>query len=122
MNKRIKSFLYAGTGIKEVVLAEMNMRIHIVVALLVVICGFVLGITIFEWLVCLICIALVITAEMFNTAIETVVNLVSPQKNSLARKAKDVAAGAVLVSAIFAAIAGLLIFVPKLYLLFKPLF
>ena len=54
-------------------------------------------------------------AELFNTALETVVNLVSPEKNELARKAKDISAGAVLIVAIFSAIIGLIIFLPKVF-------
>lgn len=113
MKKRINSFKYAGQGIREVILGEINMRIHIFLAFMVVVCGLIFNISVFEWLVCVLCFAVVMTAEMLNTAIETVVDLVSPDKHELARKAKDVAAGAVLLSAFFAAIAGLLIFIPK---------
>lgn len=113
MKKRIKSFKYAIRGIQDVISGEMNMRIHLFIAVLVVIFGLVFKISNTEWLVCVLCFALVMTAEMLNTAIETVVDLVSPDKHELARKAKDVAAGAVLISAFFAAIAGLLIFIPK---------
>lgn len=114
MKKRIKSFKYAIRGIQDVISDEMNMRIHLFIAVLVVICGLVFNISNVEWLVCVLCFAVVMTAEMINTAIETVVDLVSPSKHELARKAKDVAAGAVLLSAFFSAIAGLMIFVPKL--------
>ena len=113
MKKPIKSFKYAIRGIQDVISGEMNMRIHLFIAVLVVIFGLVFKISNIEWLVCVLCFALVMTAEMLNTAIEAVVDLVSPEKHELARKAKDVAAGAVLLSAFFAAIAGLLIFIPK---------
>lgn len=114
MKKRIKSFKYAIRGIKDVISGEMNMRIHLFITVLVVISGLVFKITYTEWLVCVLCFAVVMTAEMINTAIEAIVDLVSPSKHELARKAKDVAAGAVLLSAILSAIAGLMIFVPKL--------
>jgi len=114
MKKRIKSFKYAIRGIQDVISGEMNMRIHLFIAVLVVIFGLVFNISNVEWLVCVMCFAVVMTAEMINTAIETVVDLVRPSKHELARKAKDVAAGAVLLSAFFSAIAGLMIFVPKL--------
>lgn len=114
MKKRIKSFKYAIRGIKDVISGEMNMRIHLFITVLVVIFGLVFKITYTEWLVCVLCFAVVMTAEMINTAIEAIVDLVSPSRHELARKAKDVAAGAVLLSAILSAIAGLMIFVPKL--------
>jgi len=91
------------------------MHIHLIVAALVVIFGWVLHLSTTEWLLCLLCFGLVITAEMMNTAIENTVDLSSPQKNKLAGKAKDIAAGAVLVSAIIAACIGLIIFIPKIW-------
>ena len=113
LSKRVKSFGYAIAGIKHVFRTQANMKIHVAVAIAVLICGFVFSISITEWLVCLLCFGLVLTAEILNTAIEHVVDLASPNKHPLAKHAKDAAAGAVLVAAVFAAIAGLLIFVPK---------
>lgn len=89
------------------------MRIHFLSAVLVVIAGFATGLSYSEWLIITIMIALVIGAEMINTAIECTVNLASPELHPLAKKAKDVAAGAVLVFAIASVIIGLLIFLPK---------
>ncbi|HEY5589635.1 MAG TPA: diacylglycerol kinase family protein [Paludibacter sp.] len=119
MKKRIKSFGYAGRGIRVVFRSEPNMRIHIVVGLLVLICGFIFKISIIEWILCLLCFGLVLGAEMMNTAIENVVDLVSPNHHILAGKAKDIAAGAVLICAIISVIIGLLIFVPKGWSLFE---
>ena len=113
MNNRIKSFGYAGRGIKIVFGSEPNMKIHIFVAMLVILCGFVFKINITEWILCLLCIGLVFSAEMLNTAIENVVDLASPEHHELAGKAKDIAAGAVLICAIISVVIGLLIFVPK---------
>ena len=113
MKKRIRSFGYAGRGIRLVFATEANMKIHIVIAILVVICGFLFCISRIEWMLCLLCIGLVFGMEMMNTAIENVVNLASPAFHPLAGKAKDIAAGAVLICAIIAVIVGLLIFVPK---------
>lgn len=110
--KLIKSFRYAFYGIFTA-LTEQNMKIHFVSAVVVIIAGFFTDLSISEWLVIILLIALVISTEMVNTAIETVVNLVSPEFHPLAKKAKDVAAGAVLVFAIASAIIGLLIFIPK---------
>lgn len=97
-----------------VIRSEKNMQIHLIVAFLVIIAGFLLSISITEWLICLLCFGLVISAEMINSSIETIVDLISPEKNELAGKAKDIAAGAVLVTAVFSAAAGLIIFIPKL--------
>jgi diacylglycerol kinase len=98
------------------------MRIHLTFTVLVIIFGWILRISITEWLLCLLCFGLVFTAEMVNTAIENVVDLVSPQQNKLAGKAKDIAAGAVLVSAIISACVGLIIFIPKLWAFILSLF
>lgn len=94
------------------------MQIHLIVAFLVVVAGVLLSISLTEWLLCLLCFAMVISAEMFNSAIENVVDLASPQRHKLAENAKDIAAGAVLVTAVFAAIVGLVIFVPKVVEMF----
>ncbi|MEK9198749.1 diacylglycerol kinase family protein [Lysinibacillus halotolerans] len=110
--KLIKSFGYALVGICTS-LKEQNMRIHLFSAVIVVIAGVLTGISITEWLVLIITIALVIGSEMINTAIEAVVNLASPEYHPLAKQAKDVAAGAVLVFAVASVIIGLLIFLPK---------
>jgi diacylglycerol kinase len=120
MKKRLLSFKYAFCGIREVFGNEANMKIHIVIAVLVIICGFVFSISLTEWMFCILCFGLVTGAEMMNTAIEKVVDLVSPDQHPLAGKAKDIAAGAVLICAIFSAIVGLLIFVPKGWHLFAP--
>lgn len=122
MKKRIKSFGYAAKGIRTVLQSETNMKIHAIIAGLVIICGIIFKISPNEWLMCLLCFGLVFSAEMFNTAIETIINLVSPETNPLAGKAKDIAAGAVLVSAIFSATIGLIIFIPKGWRLIEYIF
>jgi diacylglycerol kinase (ATP) len=122
MKKRIKSFGYAAKGIRTVLKSETNMKIHAIIAGLVIIFGIIFKISPNEWLICLLCFGLVFSAEMFNTAIETIVNLVSPETNPLAGKAKDIAAGAVLVSAIFSATVGLIIFIPKGWRLIEYIF
>lgn len=89
------------------------MRIHFISALIVIIAALLTGLTIGEWLIIIMAITLVIGTEMINTAIETLVDLASPDIHPLAKQAKDVAAGAVLVFAIASVIIGLLIFLPK---------
>lgn len=112
--KSINSFKYAFTGMWSAYKSERNMKIHIAVAILVILFGIFLQISTYEWLACIVCFAMVIGAEMFNTAIETVVDIAMPKKDERAKKAKDVAAGAVLVFAIGSAIIGSIIFIPKI--------
>jgi len=112
--KLINSFKYAFTGMWSAYKSERNMKIHIAVAILVILFGVFLQISTYEWLACIVCFAMVIGAEMFNTAIETVVDIAMPKKDERAKKAKDVAAGGVLVFAIGSAIIGSIIFIPKI--------
>ena len=112
--KLINSFKYAFTGMCSAYKSERNMKIHIAVAILVILFGVFLQISTYEWLACIVCFAMVIGAEMFNTAIETVVDIAMPKKDERAKKAKDVAAGGVLVFAIGSAIIGSIIFIPKI--------
>lgn len=112
--KLINSFKYAFTGMWSAYKSERNMKIHIAVAILVILFGVFLQISTYEWIACTVCFAMVIGAEMFNTAIETVVDIAMPKKDERAKKAKDVAAGGVLVFAIGSAIIGSIIFIPKI--------
>ncbi len=113
--KRLRnSFKFAGIGILRAYAGEQNLKIHTVIAILVIIAGFILNITYLEWLVCLILIGLVLMAEFFNTAIEYVVDLASPDIHPLAKAAKDTASAGVLMMAIISAIIGLIIFIPHI--------
>ena len=112
--KLINSFKYAFTGMWSAYKSERNMKIHIAVAILVILFGVFLQISTYEWLACTVCFAMVIGSEMFNTAIETVVDIAMPKKDERAKKAKGVAAGGVLVFAIGSAIIGSIIFIPKI--------
>ncbi|NMD37687.1 MAG: diacylglycerol kinase family protein [Christensenellaceae bacterium] len=114
IKKLISSFKYAGQGIISSFLSERNMKIHIIIMLLVIIMGVVLKINKHEWITCVICFAIVISGELFNTAIETVVDIVLPYQDEKAKLAKDASAGAVLVLATGATIVGIIIFLPKL--------
>lgn len=113
--KLINSFKYAIQGILSSFKTERNMKIHIFVMILVIIAGVILKINKYEWIACILCFAIVISGELFNTAIETVVDMVMPYKNDKAKSAKDIAAGAVLTLAIGAAVIGVIIFVPKIF-------
>lgn len=112
IRKFIKSFGYAIQGIVTV-MREQNFRFHVLSAVIVMIAGLFTGLSIIEWIIIVLVITLVIGAEMFNTAIERVVDLVSPDYHPLAKQAKDIAAAAVLVFAACSVIIGMLIFLPK---------
>lgn len=114
MKKLINSFKYAIQGIFTSFKTEKNMKIHIFIMLLVIVAGLVLKISKLEWIICIILFSIVIAGELFNTAIETVVDMVMPEKNEKAKIAKDVSAGAVLVLAIGSIIIGFMIFIPKI--------
>lgn len=113
--KLINSFKYAIQGIFSSFKTERNMKIHIFIMFLVIISGIILKINKYEWIICVLCFVIVISGELFNTAIETVVDMVMPYKNDKAKIAKDISAGAVLTLAIGAAIVGVIIFVPKIF-------
>lgn len=108
------SFKYAFEGILQAYVGEQNLKIHTVIAILVIIFGFILKISYTEWLVCLVLIGLVLMAEFFNTSIEYLVDLTSPEIHPLAKATKDTASAGVLMMAIISAIIGLIIFIPKL--------
>lgn len=107
-------FRFAVRGISHFFRTQRNARIQLAVAVLVVAAGLFLGLTATEWMVVVICIAMVLAAEMFNTAIELLTDLVSPEYSEKAGRIKDVAAGAVLLTAVAAIIAGLFIFLPRM--------
>lgn len=110
MSRLLKSFQFAFRGIAVAFKEQLNLKIHAVATLLVFGLGFYFKITTTEWLVLLLTSSLVIGLELINTAIEYMVDLVSPEQNPLAGKIKDVASGAVLVGAIGALVIGILIF------------
>ncbi|MGP1538045.1 diacylglycerol kinase family protein [Bacteroides heparinolyticus] len=114
IKKQLYGFGYAWKGIWCCIGKEQNLSFHLIAAIIVVIAGFILSITKIEWTIVILCIGVVIAAELFNTAIERLVDLASPQQHPIAGKVKDIAAGAVLVCAVTAAIIGLIIFVPYL--------
>ena len=109
-----RSFKAAFEGIESTYKREQNIKIHSVIAIIVLIGGFLFRINYIEWLVCLVLIGFVLMAEFFNTAIEYVVDLASPDIHPLAKAAKDTASAGVLMMAIISAIIGCVIFVPKI--------
>ncbi len=110
--KQLKSFGYAWKGIRRCIGKEQNLNFHLLSAMVVCGAGIYVGISRMEWTIVILCIGLVIAAELFNTAMEKLVDLISPEYHPLAGRVKDIAAGAVLICAVTAAIVGLLIFIP----------
>jgi len=119
MKKRLLSFKYAFDGIICVASTEANFQIHIAAAAAALFLGFFLEIGRTEWCLVLLCFAAVLSAEALNSAVERLTNLVSPGRRPEAGAVKDIAAGAVLVSAIMAAAVGGIIFLPKIAALLR---
>lgn len=114
MKRFILGFYFAFQGILNTLKSERNMRVHFLVALLVILAGFYFGLAPLEWLLVGLSISLVIGFELINTAIERVCDLINTSNHPLAKAAKDASAGAVLVAAGFALLVGYLIFFPRL--------
>ena len=115
--RRWWSFQWAFRGLASCFRSQENMRIHFAATVLVVGLGLWLRLAGWEWCAVLGVFALVWMAEIFNTAIEALVDLLSPERRPLAGKVKDLAAGAVLAAALGAVAIGAFIFVPKLWAL-----
>lgn len=114
IKRQVKSFKYALSGLKIVFTEEHNARIHLIVSVIVIACGFIFHISIMEWIVICLAIGLVISMEIINSAIENLSDFVSPEYHRLIKKVKDLSAAAVLVCTISSIIAGLLVFLPKI--------
>ena len=115
----VRTFGFAFKGLAHFYKHEQKALIHSVIAIFVVISGIFMKISTTEWFAVTFAITLVISLEIVNTAIEKIVDLVSPNHHKLAGQAKDLAAGAVLCSAIGAATIGCIVFIPKLITIFK---
>lgn len=105
-----KSFLFAIQGFRTAVVTERNIKVMLAVGALAVAAGLVLQIDLLSWAIILLCCAVVIMAELFNTAVETIVDLVSPEFHPLAGRAKDIAAGAVWFLSFVVAVVGVLVY------------
>ena len=111
---RIQSFQYAFSGIWHTIKTQRNAQIHIFIALIILILGLALNLNFTEWAIIALTMGFVISTEMFNTAIEAAMDFATTDFNPQVKVVKDVAAGAVLISAISAVLIGLLIIGPKL--------
>ena len=111
--RRLLTFKFAFNGISYAIRTQQNLWIHLIAATMVIIAGFVVDLHRVEWIIVIFCIGFVISAELFNTAIESFSDAVHPDYNPKIKIVKDLAAAAVLVSAIISAIIGIIIFIPK---------
>lgn len=112
---RLRSLLYAGRGVVVMLRSQHNAWIHALATAVVIGAGFVFALSPMEWCVVALAMVSVWTAESINTAFEFLCDVASPDFHPLVEKAKDVAAGAVLLSALGAAVVGALVFAPRLF-------
>jgi len=117
--ERLRSFRYAFNGISDLVRNEHNFRIHLVVLFIVILAGIILRISLTEGMAILFVSALVLVSESFNSSLEYLSDAVSTEDDERIRKAKDIAAAAVLISALTAIVTGSVIFIPELLKLFE---
>ena len=110
--RRVASFGHAGRGVWSALRSEVHLRFHAVATVVVIGLGFYSGLSRLEWALVALSVACVWAAELMNTALEALTDLVSPAYHPLAGKAKDVAAGAVLLAALGALVVGALVFIP----------
>ena len=114
MKKFYKSLLVASAGIRQFFLKNRNAGIQLTIAVITIILDLVVSISTIQWLIVLLCIALVLSLEMINTAIEKLCDLITVEVHPEIKFIKDVAAGAVLIASVFAMVTGLVIFIPAL--------
>ncbi|MFT4733614.1 MAG: diacylglycerol kinase [Algoriphagus sp.] len=119
VHKMIKSFSFARKGFLHLLTSENNFQFHFLAALLVLVCGFWLELSRIEWIVLIVQIGLVFAAEAFNTAIEKLCDVVSPDWHKAIEKIKDISAAGVLIIAVQAAVVAMLIMGNRLILLFS---
>lgn len=110
IQKTAKSFRYAIRGVGKVIRYENNAKVHLLATITVIMAGFYLRVSFRDWCLLVVAVAMVWITETVNTAIEKLVDLVSPGYNEKAGQAKDIAAGAVLLASIFAVVIGVLVF------------
>lgn len=115
INNRLKSFRYAFQGIAGLFRTQPNARIHLASAALSLALGWAFSLSPPEWCLLALAIAMVFAAEAFNTALERLTDLVSPEYNPLAGQAKDAAAAGVLFCAMGAAAIGMILFLPRFW-------
>jgi diacylglycerol kinase (ATP) len=114
ITKRLKSFTYAFNGLRVLIKEEHNAWIHLFATVCVVVAGILFKISLMEWVAVVFAIGLVFSFEIINTSVEHIADFICPERDDRIKRIKDLAAAAVLVSAITAAVIGLIVFIPKI--------
>ncbi len=114
----MKRFVYAFKGILAAFKTQLNFRVHLLALLAVTTAGFLFKLNPVEWTLVLLAAGLVLSLELVNTAVESLVDLISPGYNEKAGRIKDIAAGAVLIAAVISVFIGFIVFLPKVIALF----
>jgi len=112
MRNRLKSFKYAFRGIGTLLATQMNARIHLIALVIVIVAGFHVNLNLGEWALIALSVGMVLSAEAMNSALEFLADHTAPQWHDSVQKAKDLAAGSVLLAAVGALVVGLLVFIP----------
>lgn len=116
LKSRLQSIRIALDGLRQVLLTQQNARIHAAASLVVFLAAWLLGFSSLEWAILLLVVGFVWAAEIFNTAIEDLVDLISKEDNPAAKRIKDISAGAVMVSVLVSILVGLILFGSRLWL------
>ena len=119
--KILRSFGYAWFGLKHAFAKQTNLRVQLFLAIVAILMGIALHINEMEWVIVSICIGMVLFAELVNTALEKLADVVQKDHHPEIKLVKDIAAGAVLILAISSAVAGAIIFLPKIIMLVKSI-
>lgn len=119
--KLLRSFGYAWFGLKHAVATQANFRIHLSIAAVAILMGIGLHISTMEWIIVSICVGIVLFAELVNTALEKLADVVNKDHHPEIKLVKDISAAAVLIIAISAAVIGVIIFLPKIIILIKSI-
>jgi diacylglycerol kinase len=114
LKSRFGSFRFALNGLLSLLKNEHNSRIHLLVAIVVIITGIIMKLDHYEWSLLVIVIGIVFLTELLNSSLESLADLINPEWNEMIMRAKDYSAAAVLIAAIVAIVVGGLIFIPKL--------
>ncbi|XKE78892.1 diacylglycerol kinase family protein [Oceanobacillus kapialis] len=117
--RRSIGFKFALNGIWSVMKSERNFRLHLLAAIIVIIAGFVVELSRIEWLFTVVAIGSVLSAESLNSAVEKMLDYLNPDVHPQAKIVKDVAAGAVLLTAVMATIIGVIVFLPNIVSMLK---
>jgi diacylglycerol kinase len=115
INDRLKSFVNAYSGLVALLKSEHNARVHLFIFAIVIVAGFVLRISAVNWIAVVFASGLVFVSECFNTAVENLSDVVSPEQNEKIKLVKDMVAAGVLISAIVSVIIGIIVFLPEIY-------